>query len=483
MRTMGYAAMAIGNHDFDYGQKTLGRFARDAGFPLLAANVRKTGDASPAFGTHVLTEVCGVTVGLLGLVTPTTATWERPENVAGLRFDDPIETAKRYVPALRAAGADVVIVVMHAGPDRRPLLPAGQRSDEHPEAWNRDVDDPSLWTAPDDDRAENEAARLPVEVAGVDAVMSGHTHQTIPEMRIRDAVLVQPNCWGSHVGKVTIALERSGEGWSTQARSATVLSAASAPEATAIVEATRDAHATTRAWLDRPLTTSKVALPAGPSARLVDGGLTDLVNRVQMDAAAEAGFPVDASATAVFGPPRGLPEGAITLRDVYGVYPYESALVIVELSGADVREALEHDARYFRTLDGAHLPVRADELKSDPEGPDFNWDRWAGLDVTLDLSRPSGARVATLRRHGRDVASDDRLRVALNGYRAGGGGGYASLARGRVVWTAPLELRDLVAAWLARQGTLVPEAFAACDFALRPDLSSLVGAAGACASR
>ena len=475
MSPLGYAAMAIGNHDFDYGLGTLRQFARDAAFPLLAANVRDAVSDSPAFGTHVLRDVCGVTVGILGLVTPATAKWERPDNVAGLRFDDPIETARRYVPALRAAGADVVVVVIHAGPDRRPSLPAGQRLSDQPEAWSRDVSDASQWTAPDDDPTENEAARLPAEVPGIDAVLSGHTHQAIPSMRVGDTVLVQPNYWGSHVGKVTIDVERTGEHWSPRTRSSTLLSASGVDESPATVALAKDAHEKTIAWLEQPLTTAKEAFPAGPVARLVDGGLTDLVNRVQMDAAEHAGFRVDASATAVFGPPQGLPAGPITLRDVYGVYPYESALVVVELTGADVREALEHDARYFKTLEVARLPTRAEDLKSEPEGPDYNWDRWAGLEVTIDLTKPPGSRVAVLRLRGKNLEAGDRLRVALNGYRAGGGGGFASLARGKIVWTAPLEMRDLIAGWLSGRKVIDGAEITGCDFTLVPELSGVIG--------
>ena len=80
------------------------KFKGEAGFPLLGANIRQSADGGEAFTPYLLKDVCGVKVGILGLVTPGVTTWERPENIPGLRFDDPLETARVYVPRMRQEG-------------------------------------------------------------------------------------------------------------------------------------------------------------------------------------------------------------------------------------------------------------------------------------------------------------------------------------------------------------------------------------------
>src|SRR6185503_2918763 len=99
MNVLRYDAMAIGNHEFDYGLARLETSRREATFPWLAANVER-GDGKPAYAPYVVRESAGVRVGILGLVTPQVPYWLGPR-VADLRFGDTVETARRYVPLLR----------------------------------------------------------------------------------------------------------------------------------------------------------------------------------------------------------------------------------------------------------------------------------------------------------------------------------------------------------------------------------------------
>jgi 2',3'-cyclic-nucleotide 2'-phosphodiesterase/3'-nucleotidase len=80
MNLLSYDVMALGNHEFNYGMDVLNKFVKEANFPVLGANVRKS-DGAEAFPPYIMKEVCGVRVGILGLVTPGVTTWERPENI------------------------------------------------------------------------------------------------------------------------------------------------------------------------------------------------------------------------------------------------------------------------------------------------------------------------------------------------------------------------------------------------------------------
>lgn len=134
MNQVGYDAMTVGNHDFNYGLSTLNRFAGDASFPLLAANVTHAKGTLP-FTPYLIKTVCDVKVGIVGLVTPGVTSWEASANIPGLTFGLPIPAAAQYVAEAKAAGAEVLIVAFHAGPDRTPTVTGDPGWLTDPSGW------------------------------------------------------------------------------------------------------------------------------------------------------------------------------------------------------------------------------------------------------------------------------------------------------------------------------------------------------------
>ncbi|HYX21843.1 MAG TPA: 5'-nucleotidase, partial [Thermoanaerobaculia bacterium] len=123
------------------------------------------------------------------------------------------------------------------------------------------------------------------------------------------------------------------------------------------------------------------------------------------------------------------PAGPLTLRQIWAFYPYENSLITVEASGRQVRAALERSAGCV---------ARPDEFGR-------NCDTLEGAEYVVDVSRPEGRRIVSLARSGREIADDDVFLVALNSYRASGGGGYPMWKSAkRVAETA--NLRDLLVA-------------------------------------
>jgi 5'-nucleotidase / UDP-sugar diphosphatase len=114
---MGYRASALGNHEFDYGEQELAARVAQAAYPYLGANVKiaASGELPSYDVATTVVQVQGVQIGLVGVTTPQTTTATNPHNVADLRFDSIHDTLEVLVPELRAAGADVVIVLAHEG--------------------------------------------------------------------------------------------------------------------------------------------------------------------------------------------------------------------------------------------------------------------------------------------------------------------------------------------------------------------------------
>jgi 2',3'-cyclic-nucleotide 2'-phosphodiesterase / 3'-nucleotidase len=134
------------------------------------------------------------------------------------------------------------------------------------------------------------------------------------------------------------------------------------------------------------------------------------------------------------------------VRDVAGLYVYENTLVVVELTGAAIKAALEHSAHYFRP----HEPGKTAAELIDPAIPGYNFDLAEGVDYTIDLRRPLGDRIVDLTYRGAPLAPDQRLRVAINNYRHNGGGGYTMFRDAPVLHRSNTEIRDLIIQWVER---------------------------------
>lgn len=472
MNELRYDAMALGNHEFNYGLGVLNKFKGEVGFPLLGANVRKSADGSEAFTPYLIKEVCGVKVGLLGLVTPGVTTWERPENIPGLRFDDPLETARTYVPKLRQEGADVVVVAIHAGPDKQPT---GSAND--PATWLVDYADPTKWTDRGNLPGENEAVQIAQQVEGIDVLLTGHTHQPIPKMLLKntqgqEVLLIQPNRWGSHLGQVDLALEYQDGRWTVDGKDSRLLAVdATVAEDAQVTQLTRSHHETTQAYVEARIGTTRAAFPGGYAARYGDSALADLINTVQEESAAAEGYPVDFSLAAIFSDTGGLPEGPVTLRDAYSIYIYDNTLYVMEINGSILRRALEANAQFFNPWNPTAPPdASKPDLAKQANARTYNWDIYSGIDYGFDLTKPAGSRLTHLRFKGQDVTDAQVFRIAINNYRAGGGGGFAMFREGRVLWTSADGVRDYIARYIGAHADLDPASVNTCNFTLSPNL-------------
>jgi 2',3'-cyclic-nucleotide 2'-phosphodiesterase (5'-nucleotidase family) len=147
---------------------------------------------------------------------------------------------------------------------------------------------------------------------------------------------------------------------------------------------------------------------------------------------------------------------------VSGIYPYENTLRAVKISGQQLREYLEHSARYFRTYEPGR-PIINDSV------PGYNFDVVSGVVYHIDLSRPAGQRIRGLAYEGRIVQPTDSFTMAVNSYRQVGGGGYSMLAGARVVYDRGEDIRELLVEEIRRARTLQPASYHRPSWAIIPD--------------
>lgn len=332
MNLLGYAAMAVGNHEYTGGAAAMERARRDARFPWLSAN-------TTGFTPYVVKAVAGVRVAIIGITTPVVPVLEPPEHLGVHRFSAPVDAVKR---ALAGLNADLVIVAAHSG-------------------LGRDGEDP----------AEHVVASLAEQIPGIDAIVFGHSHKELAAQSIGKVLVIQPKNAGASLARMDFVFQ----GRELRAKSGRLMPVtASTPAAADVMALARPYEEAAQRYLDTPVATA--------SRDLEGDAITDLINRVQLEQSK-----ADVSLATLFDSAARIAKGAVTLRQITAIYPYENDLVVVE--------------------------GKAGMLQGLP-------DRVAGL----------------------TPGSPDRpLRIALNSYRAT----QAPFRNAKVVWKSKQSIREMLA--------------------------------------
>ncbi len=420
MNHLRYDAMVLGNHEFNFGLKVLDRARADARFPWLSANTETAPGASrKPFDAYIVKTVAGVKVAVVGITTPLIPQWEEPAHYAGMRFLPGDEAAARVVAQLRARERpDIVVAAIHAG------LGGDER--------------------------ENMVARIATQVAGIDAIVFGHSHQQVEDKRIGEVLLMQPRNWGISLGRIDFELERAEGRWKIVSKASRLIPVTAETTADARVLAlARPYHEITERYLTTPVARSAVALD-GRFGRYEDSALVDAVHAVQLHYTQ-----ADVSLTALFNPRVRVAAGPVTVREIAALYVYDNELFAVEGTGKMLREALENAARFFLTCPDA--ACAAGPLVN-RKVAGFNFDIAQGVEYQIDLTQPEGRRVRNLRWKGKPLADDQPLRIAVNNYRAGGSGGYRMFRGAKILWRGSQPIRDLIIAYYIGRGALPEKA-------------------------
>lgn len=413
MNALGYDAMAIGNHEFNFGLEVLHRARREAKFPWLSANTQASRGAPP-FDSHIVKTVGGVRVGVFGITTPNIPNWEQPENYLGYTFRDGVEGAREAVRKLRAEKADLIIGLVHAG-----LGPKDGRSNE------------------------NMADRIARDVAGIDAIVFGHTHNEVADLRINGVLMTQPGRWGERLSVLDFELEKEGASWRVTQKSARLLKVTrETPGDAGIARIAEPYHRDTEKWLESAVATAPVDLDAR-LGRIEDTALVDAIHAVQLHyAQAQVSF------TSLFNPRLRIPAGPVTVRQIAALYVYDNELYAVEGTGQTIKDALENSAAYYFRCPDAACSTGPLTNRS---RPGYNFDMAQGVEYEVDLTRPAGDRIRNLTYRGQPVRPEQKFRIAVNNYRAAGSSGYKMFRDTPIVWKSNRPIRDLVIEYYAER--------------------------------
>ena len=402
MSHMGYDAMTLGNHDFDWGRDVIAQRAKEASFPFLAANVVDAATGrSPSWARPFVVKDLGiVTVAVIGITRPDLASVTKATNVAGLRVMGAVETVRRYLPELRRS-ADLVVALTHLGYDQ----PSG----------------------PEDDQA------LAAAVPELDVIVGGHSHPTaLREARsVGNTTIVNTGSFARNLGRLElvlanrkiVAVERGDE-------LVTVVEGAAQPdpEVGRIVEERRTAAAALTARV-----VGRTLVPLEQS-RDPDTPLGNLVADALLEYGRAQGWGTDAAIYNGAGLRASLPAGPITYERLFEVLPFSNRVLSVELTGAQLRAILE-----------AATPAPGGAGRLHPAGV-----RWE-----FDEARPRGRRVLSASVNGAPLDDARSYRVVTIDYLYLGGDGHTTFAAGRDVRYGDEEIAA-VAAYLAAHSPVQP---------------------------
>ncbi len=427
-----YDAAVPGNHEFNYGLELLDQVMSESGCPWLSANIVSQNEGLPAYGLpYRLFELPnGIRIAVLGVTTHYIPNWENPANIAGLEFKDALETAQSWIHHIRKnEHPDALVVSYHGGFERDPL-----------------TGDPTEPLT-----GENQGYAMCEQLTGMDVLLTGHQHRLLAGV-LNGVAIAQPGSAGQAITKTLLEFAPlPGECWTLQSKNTQLLMVDETVNADEeLLALFSEDEAATQKWLDQPIgkTEGDLSISDPFTARMADHPFTEFINRVQM-AVTGAGI----SCAAIFtNEARGFSEN-ITMRDIVSNYIYPNTLKVVRLSGRDIREALEQNARYFEP-DQTRGGLRVSREYLEPKPQHFNYDMWEGIEYILDVSKPAGQRVVKLERDGVPLDPDNSFDVVMNSYRAGGGGNFDMLKGKPVVQEIPTDMTEILAEYILDQGII-----------------------------
>lgn len=440
MNFLGYSAGTVGNHDIEAGPKVYNKIRKEFNFPWLAANAINIQTGKPYFEPYTLLNAGKKKIAVLGLITPGIPHWLPPNLWPGMEFRDMVKTAQEWVPKImEEERPDLLIGLFHSGTDA------------------------SYGGSTEDFMNDNAVLLVAEQVPGFDVIFAGHDHRVSAQWIINslgDSVLVvDPGSHARYAGEVTVAFG-PGEKKTIETRNvpmntyepSTEFQQEFSEELVQISSYLND----TITWLTNEIKGLDAIF--GPSSMMT------LIHNVQLElSGAQVSFTAPLSLNAK------LDEGPVLVSDMFKLYRFENMLYSMELTGAEIDGFLEYAAGlWFGTMTkpSDHMLNFSKDNPGKLANPYYNFSSAAGINYTIDVTLPAGARVTIHSfSDGKPFSETESYQVALNSYRGNGGGGHLTKGAGiqaeelsqRITWSTEIDLRYHIMSSLFEKESVNPE--------------------------
>ncbi|MCX6254109.1 MAG: bifunctional UDP-sugar hydrolase/5'-nucleotidase [Bacteroidia bacterium] len=421
MNYIDYDASTVGNHDIEAGHAVYDRLVKEYNFPLLAANAIDIKTGKPYFKPYHIIVKEGIRIAVFGLVTPEIPNRLPPELYSGIEFKDMVETAKLWMPVILNEKPDLIVGLFHSGWDR-----------SNGEVQNSDPIN------------ENGSVAVAYNVPGFDIIFNGHDHKQVNEKFVNssgDTILILNG--GSRSEKIAQAdiSFSSGKIKGKRQKKITgqIINVADFKPDNEFIARFTPQHKIIDEYVNKVIGNSTATLLSrdayfGPSAFI------DMIHSIQLEITG-----ADISFAAPLSFDVQISKGPITVGDMFKLYRFENMLYTMNLSGEEVQKYLEFSySEWFNTMKGPDdilLKLRTGKDgkplitngKAWLKNQSYNFDSAAGIDYTVDVSKPEGARIVIKGFiDGRPFERNKMYKVAVNSYRGNGGGGHFTEGAGIV---------------------------------------------------
>ncbi len=483
MGALGFDAGTLGNHEFNYGLPFLNQVlggglevdgvdaskkCAGAGFPMVLANVISNKTKKPlvqpytvlertlvAKGTDGKDVKLPIKIGVIGFTTPGIMNWDKRYLEGKVSTEGAVEAATKYVPELRAKGADIVVALLHGGLDGA--------------AYSPTMENPGLHLS---------------KVPGIDAMVMGHQHGVFPDTAatpgfnlpgvdhkagtVNGVPGVMASSWGKALGVVQLALQWDGSKWTVNksASKSELRNIQSKNAAGANVYVDADPVVAPLIETQHQAAIQYVKTPIGQTdfrmstlfADVGDPGAIQIVNQAQqayvaayikaslpqyaqlpvlsVSAPFKSGFQGGADYTDVA-------VGPLAINNAADLYLYPNTVYAVKVNGGDIKNWLEAAAKRFNQID----PAKTGEQQLISTFPGYNFDMFTTADVQyeIDVTQAVGSRIKNLTYLSKPIDAAQEFVIATNNYRATSGKSFIDKLDGSgTIWASPDANRDVV---------------------------------------
>ena len=494
MGALGFDAGTLGNHEFNYGLPFLNQVlgggldvdgvdatkkCAGAGYPAVLANVYSSKTRKPLVQPYTILErkiiatgsdgksvTLPIKVGVIGFTTPGIMNWDKRYLEGKVYTEGAVESATKYVPELRAKGADVVVALLHGG------LDSG--------AYSPTMENPGLYVS---------------KVPGIDAMVMGHQHSVFPDTAatpafsqpgvdnkagtINGVPAVMASSWGKALGVIQLSLQWDGKAWAVNkgASKSELRNIQTGKDAAgkavyvdadpAVAPLIESQHQAAIQYVKTPIGNTDFRMST-LFADVGDPGAIQIVNQAQRDYVAayiQANLPQhkDLPVLSVSAPFKSGFQGGADYTDVAAgplaiynaadLYLYPNTVYAVKVNGADIKGWLEAAAKRFNQID----PAKTGEQQLISTFPGYNFDMFTMADVQyeIDVTQPVGSRIKNLTYLGKPIDAAKEFVIATNNYRATSGKSFIDKLDGSgTIWASPDANRDVVIDYVRRNANV-----------------------------
>ncbi len=450
MNYMSYDAVTVGNHDIETGHSVYDRLIKEYRFPLLAANAIdiKTGDTY--FKPYCIIKKNGLKIAVLGLVTPTIHNTLPEDLYRGIEFRNMYETASKWMPVIKKENPDLIIGLFHTG-----------------------------WEDNDSDTNYGEgASEIAYNIPGFDIIFTGHDHRVANQKIVNnsgDTVLIlNAGSRSMNIARADVVLQRNRKtGSNNKSFSGEIVKLSDFQPDNEFVEKFAVNHEKVKEYVDEVIGSSSETISSRDSY-FGSSGFVDMIHTLQLEIT-----DADISFAAPLSFDVQIKEGPVTVGDMFKLYRFENMLYTISMTGDEVLKYLEYSySGWYNTIDDPNdhlLKFRTDKSgklaltdgKAWLKNQAYNFDSAAGIDYTVDVSKPEGSRINIIGfSDGRNFDLKQSYNVAVNSYRGNGGGGhfYEGVGLGksdlisRIIKSTDRDLRYYMIGSIRKMGIIDPAA-------------------------